>query len=249
MPQFSLVTRSDVRTAIKEFDELGHEAFLEKYYFGPALQYFIKFNGKRYDSKAIMGVAHGYATGDFLDTRSFNGGMWQVVRYLRRMGFVVTGSDEVTTKPRSILGRRTCEDPFVVSEPRDDDPLELYLAPIRLRRGQPKFRQALMRLYGRKCAVTGEGPEDVLEAAHIEPHSLSGRNSTDNGLLLRSDIHTLFDLGLLTIEPKTLRITVAPRLHGTGYGVLEGLILRRRADGSRPKAKYFSSRYRNSEAA
>ena len=54
------VTRDGVLTAIEEFDRLGRAAFLDKYGFGEARSYYLVHEGKQYDSKAIVGVAHGY---------------------------------------------------------------------------------------------------------------------------------------------------------------------------------------------
>lgn len=69
---------------------------------------------------------------------------------------------------------------------------------INNRRGQAKFRQDLIEAYG-QCLVTGCTYEPILEAAHIYPYSEGGNFSIENGLLLRADIHTLFDLGLIAI--------------------------------------------------
>jgi hypothetical protein len=73
---------------------------------------------------------------------------------------------------------------------------------IALRRGQQRFRNNLLWAYGGQCCVTGTASKQVLEAAHIQPYADSGTNSAKNGLLLRSDIHVLFDLNLLSIDPK-----------------------------------------------
>lgn len=83
---------------------------------------------------------------------------------------------------------------------------EKALRNIALRRGQLKFRNSLLTAYEGKCAVTGTAIEDVLEAAHIIPYKGISTNHVCNGLLLRSDIHDLFDLGLLSINPETLEI-------------------------------------------
>jgi predicted restriction endonuclease len=83
---------------------------------------------------------------------------------------------------------------------------EKVLRNIALRRGQPKFRNNLLTAYEGKCAVTGTAIEDVLEAAHIIPYNGISTNHVCNGLLLRSDIHDLFDLGLLSINPETLEV-------------------------------------------
>jgi len=77
------------------------------------------------------------------------------------------------------------------------------------RRGQTEFRKALLDKYG-KCLVTGCDIADVLEAAHIEPYADGGDPTVQNGLLLRSDIHTLFDLDLLGINPDGFTVELNP---------------------------------------
>jgi hypothetical protein len=76
---------------------------------------------------------------------------------------------------------------------------EKVLQSIKTRRGQPAFRKALLDAFHGTCCVTGSKVEALLEAAHIIPHSTETNYSVFNGLLLRTDIHTLFDLGLLCI--------------------------------------------------
>jgi putative restriction endonuclease len=70
------------------------------------------------------------------------------------------------------------------------------------RLGQGTFRVLVTDVYQRRCAVTGERTLPVLEAAHIQPYAAGGRHSVRNGLLLRSDLHTLFDRGYLTVTPE-----------------------------------------------
>jgi len=72
----SEITAEAVVQAMAEFDELGREAFLEKYGFGEAREFFLVHEGRRYDSKAILGAAHGYALPDEgpLKSHEFNGG-------------------------------------------------------------------------------------------------------------------------------------------------------------------------------
>ena len=81
--------------------------------------------------------------------------------------------------------------------PNDEEHRQTYAR--RVRRGQSRFRMALQKLYGSKCAFTVTHEEAVLEACHIIPHAINGDNSLDNGLLLRSDIHVLFDEHLMTL--------------------------------------------------
>ena len=77
-----------------------------------------------------------------------------------------------------------------------------------------------------RCAVTGERTFPVLQAAHIRSFAEDGPNAVDNGLLLRSDVHTLFDAGYLTVTDD-LRVEVSARLHydwenGREYYALHG---------------------------
>ncbi len=95
------------------------------------------------------------------------------------------------------------------------------------RLGQGAFRVMVTDAYERRCVVTGERTLPVLEAAHIKPYSLVGAHELSNGLLLRSDLHTLFDLGYLTVMPMDLRVRVSKRIHeefenGREYYELDG---------------------------
>ena len=104
---------------------------------------------------------------------------------------------------------------------------EAYLTRARL--GQGTFRVLVTEAYQRRCAITGEHTLLVLEAAHIKPFSEQGPNNTQNGLLLRSDFHKLFDLGFVTVTPN-LEIEVSPRIkeewfNGKAYYRLHGQAL------------------------
>jgi hypothetical protein len=92
---------------------------------------------------------------------------------------------------------------------------------IKTRRGQAKFRRALLDAYRTRCAVTGSRIEELLEAAHIIPHSLVTDYNVCNGLLLRADIHTLFDLHLLSVDSRSI-VHIAPQLRLTDYGKYDG---------------------------
>lgn len=77
---------------------------------------------------------------------------------------------------------------------------EEYLTRARL--GQGAFRVLVTEAYERRCAISGERTLPVLEAAHIQPYAKSGPHLISNGLLLRSDLHILFDDGYLTVTEK-----------------------------------------------
>ena len=96
------------------------------------------------------------------------------------------------------------------------------------RRGQRSFRQTLLSAYDGKCQVTEYSGEPALEAAHIFPYREGGEYTNDprNGLLLRSDVHVLFDLGLLKVAPVALTIRIMPPLDTSSYAPLDGSTLR-----------------------
>jgi len=82
---------------------------------------------------------------------------------------------------------------------------------IRPRLGQGAFRVLVTDAYNRRCAITGERTLPVLESAHIKPFSVSGPHSINNGLLLRSDLHKLLDLGYITVT-SDLNVEVSRRI-------------------------------------
>ena len=92
--------------------------------------------------------------------------------------------DQVATRPDA---------PIVV--PRYGEPVL-----IRPRLGQGAFRIGVTGVYQRRCAVTGERTLPILDAAHIRPYGAGGDHEITNGLLLRTDVHRLFDLGYVTVS-------------------------------------------------
>jgi putative restriction endonuclease len=95
------------------------------------------------------------------------------------------------------------------------------LREISARQGQPKFRKGLFIKYRGRCVLSGCTVPEALEAAHIAPYRSDDDNAQSNGLLLRSDIHTLFDLDLIGIDPNTSKVVINPHLSGTEYEALE----------------------------
>ncbi len=95
-----------------------------------------------------------------------------------------------------------------------------------VREGQGTFRARLLDAYGRRCAVTGEHTEPVLDAAHIQPYLGPASNHLQNGLLLTKEFHALLDLGLVGVTPE-YRVRVSPSLrrrwkNGKRYYPYEG---------------------------
>ncbi len=120
------------------------------------------------------------------------------------------------------------------------------------RRGQAKFRKKLLQVYDAKCAISATNLPPVLEAAHIVPYQGIRTNNITNGILLRSDFHILFDLGLIGIN-KSYQVVVSSSLGGTEYEEYHGstIFLPTRED-DRPSPMALKSRalpYRNEVAS
>ncbi len=110
----------------------------------------------------------------------------------------------------------------ILKDARDKTLMEVYR-----RRGQGKFRSNLLKAYDERCAVTGCAIVAILEAAHILPHRGSASDFVQNGILLRSDIHTLFDLGLLQIDPETYECSLADAVRkDPQYATIHGSMIR-----------------------
>jgi hypothetical protein len=113
-----------------------------------------------------------------------------------------------------------------------EDARRRIVGAIVVRQGQGEFRKGLLEAYQHSCAVTGCSTVEVLEAAHIVPYLGPITNNLTNGLLLRADIHTLFDLGLLSVNPDDYRVLTSKRLLGSPYEVLAGQQIRLPVDNA-----------------
>jgi len=113
-------------------------------------------------------------------------------------------------------------DEGVFSPANISDARDIIIRAIIQRRGQHTFRSKLLLAYGFRCCVTEEASIQVLEAAHIIPYKGETTNHIQNGLLLRSDIHTLFDLQLLSINADDYTIVLSPELKSSSYINLVG---------------------------
>lgn len=105
------------------------------------------------------------------------------------------------------------------------DGLERRFAAREIRPEQAAFRAALLNVYGGKCAISGCRIEPTLQAAHILPFSeyIEHRNDITNGLLLRADVHILFDRSLLAINPENYKVVLSTKLEGSPYSSFAGI--------------------------
>lgn len=124
--------------------------------------------------------------------------------------------DQVSQRMNWFAGSATPDEAVRFGKPQIIEP----------RLGQGAFRVVVTDAYRRRCAVTGERTLPVLDAAHIHPYSEGGPHRASNGLLLRRDLHKLFDDGYVTVSPD-LRFEVSRRIrddyeNGRDYYALEG---------------------------
>ena len=118
---------------------------------------------------------------------------------------------------------------------------------IRRRRGQREFRFKMMDRFGESCAFSGNQPPQVLEAAHLYSFAKKPEHHKDGGLLLRRDFHALFDSMLVTVNPTSWRIEIAPRLESfNSYRALQGAPLLV-AESKRPNRTLIADHYEQAE--
>ena len=128
---------------------------------------------------------------------------------------IVRGKRYYTEEPEGQLLYSQIQErlPHNISSKGMEQRIERYSESITKHRlGQGAFRVVVTDAYQRRCAITGEKTLPVLEAAHIKPYAEDGPHSVNNGLLLKSDFHTLFDDGYITID-RDYRIDVSKKLH------------------------------------
>jgi 5-methylcytosine-specific restriction enzyme A len=155
------ITRATVVDAIAEYDRLGQDEFLVKYGFDRARSYLLIHNGRAYDSKAIVGVAHGFLAGErALAARDFSGGEATVGRLLRGLGFTVQVGDLTPDRLIRLLTRLNVYRSGGL--PALYQPITLLWAFARAGHGEPRLASweetqhqvaALIKRYGRP----GEG--------------------------------------------------------------------------------------------
>lgn len=146
------------------------------------------------------------------------------ITIIQARGDSAPSNSEPPDNDNALSAEYASPDPF---DPDDvTDGRKRILRSIAERRGQKAFRDKLRAAYGNRCSISNCDVLDVLEAAHISPYRGPETNSVTNGLLLRADLHTLFDCGLITVDPETLRVDVAQRLRKSDYGCWHGSAVR-----------------------
>ncbi len=131
--------------------------------------------------------------------------------------------EPVSPELYSIITKAPIPKKWEVVTPGDlEDERRRVEASVADRQGQQAFRRELFKVYGAHCVVSGCGVVEALAAAHIHQHTGPKSNDPGNGIVLRSDIHLLFDQCLLAIDPNTLKVVIRPILKGTEYWRFNG---------------------------
>lgn len=92
---------------------------------------------------------------------------------------------------------------------------------VSIRRGQASFRKNLLLAYEGRCAISGTMVVETLQAAHIYPYMGQATNEVSNGLLLRADLHLLFDMGLIYLN-NDFTVSVSEKLNKSEYYFYDG---------------------------
>lgn len=100
-----------------------------------------------------------------------------------------------------------------------NDARKKVLREVVQRQGQKFFRESLLKIYNACCVISQCNVPAVLEAAHITPYLGTETNNPSNGFILRADIHTLWDLALIAINPNDMKVYISPALEGTQYEI------------------------------
>lgn len=159
-------------------------------------------------------------TPEFKDRNTTGNGMYAAAlsNYEKFLRSLVSSADTDEYGPYQQQVAQIVSEQGEPFDPRgQDDARARVLREVVQRRGQQKFRKSLIAAYGGRCAITGCPVTPLLEAAHITPYLGPDTNSITNGLLLRADLHTLWDLGLVAINPETRRVWVSVEVDDPTY--------------------------------
>lgn len=193
----------------------------------PSTHYDVAYAGERFPPLEVLREAARVALG--VDLGQMRGGQGTLAfRILTRAGLSVLPKEEVQRPDEAEMDREVdrAADQGAFDPSNDEDARRRMTRTIAARRGQPEFRALLIEVYEGRCAFTSCDAEPALEAAHIMAYQGDHTNHVQNGLLLRADVHTLFDRGLMGVNPERLSILLSPSLRPTSYASFEHVPVR-----------------------
>jgi hypothetical protein len=176
-------------------------------------------------------------------------GVWEIYSTPKqsKSGFSVRSVSDIFSalhEAEESMGHKGAFDPTDLIDAR-----QRLVAAVVSRRGQQAFRQSLFAAYENKCAISGTNVPAVLEAAHIYPYRGPETNHASNGILLRADLHTLFDLGLLKINPQTFQVELATEIEVSEYSPFNGLTISLpKSESHRPNPEALRLKYNINES-
>lgn len=206
-------------TPEEAWNEFGYRNGREsKTDFLQSLKKFISKHSIRFDTNNIDGASHKIGC-IVLKNCEF----WDEENYLEPSDFNISFPNQVVTikyynENNIIQDSHNIEKSNfnIVSEPREENKYE-----VNRRIGQNNFKAKLLKAYNNKCCISGETIPELLEAAHIQNYKNVLSNHVQNGLLLRVDIHRLFDNNLIYIDNDYV-IHVSSLIEGTYYRQYDG---------------------------
>lgn len=170
-----LVSAAQFAKTLERASQLDEHTLREQADAGLARSYFVRFDGRLFSLKAVTRLA-------YLDAGiTYNGPQSALVARRLRSQFDIIHLTRATEKQRLDRQRE--------------------LAERWARPGQAKFREKLLELYGARCAVSGCSLLDAIDAAHVQGVDGAGEDVVSNGVILRADLHRLFDRDLMAVDP------------------------------------------------
>lgn len=128
--------------------------------------------------------------------------------------------------------------------PTEQDERERAVTQLVRRKNQDRFRKMLIEAYRSQCAISRFDALPALQAAHISSYLGPKSQLVTNGLLLRADLHLLFDDNLLSIDPGDMRVHISKRIQSTRYAEYAGKEIALPTDKEqRPSEQRLASQY------
>lgn len=208
-------------TAFDAWREFGkRNGCIDKNQFVQRIQLYIDKNSESFGGKSID--IYNYEIGCIILN---NCQFWDEDKFLRPEDYQIDFATQVVKykyfdqyDPFLTLTDKT-DDFNLVNEPREE-----YKREVNQRKGQSEFKGKILKAYNNKCCVSGESCPELLEAAHLQQYLTKTSNHIQNGILLRIDLHRLFDSGLLFIDSNYI-VHISTLIKSTTYQQFDGIAI------------------------
>ena len=226
---YQRITRKAIEDELKRFSKIGEQKYLAEASklltnatgigAKPSRTYFIVYRSSLYPMKAIarMALLSMASKGDKKANYNYNAQTFSEA--LNRHNFEIRHNE--------------------LQNPEIDTQNKIEWLRRLSRKGQIAFRAQTLKLWGGRCCISGVSERAALEAAHVQPHAESGSMKASNSILLRADLHILFDLNVIAIDPASSRLKLSCGV--TDYSEFEGKKIKIPKGG--PKMSAFQKRW------